>query len=148
MRYPSTLNKNERICSRKLIESLFRGGRSHSISAFPLRAVYMLMETEAQEAKISDDYAPSTTTPLPQSKQLISVPKRFQKHAVKRNLVKRQVREAYRKNKSIIADWPVAIAFIWLDTQILSYDKVERKIKSLLFRLKERLEAQQSKDDG
>lgn len=35
---------------------------------------------------------------------LISVPKKRFKRAVKRNLVKRQVREAYRKNKHLLLD--------------------------------------------
>ena len=77
-----TLEKRERMNSKILIEKLFSGG-SKSLSAFPLRIVYMLVEDEN----------------LPTASLLISVPKKRFKRAVKRNRVKRQIREAYRKNK-------------------------------------------------
>ena len=79
-----TLGKKERLSSKILIERLFSGG-SKSFPAFPLRVVYMPVEPSEQDAAASI---------------LISVPKKRFKRAVKRNLVKRQVREAYRK-KSI-----------------------------------------------
>ena len=73
-----TLNKSERLCSKKLIERLFAGGNK-SFPSFPLRVVYMTLDTEETTADASI---------------LISVPKKRFKHAIKRNLVKRQVREA------------------------------------------------------
>lgn len=82
-----TLDKKERLNSRILIEKLFSGG-SKSLPVFPLRIVYMAVEGEH----------------LPDVSLLISVPKKRFKRAVKRNRVKRQIREAYRKNKQILAD--------------------------------------------
>ena len=86
---------------------------------FPLRVVYMPMTHEADE-----DAWDKT-----QAQMLISVPKRYFKRAVKRNRVKRQVRDAYRKHKSALlsklADSPqksVAVAFIWLDSKLYSED--------------------------
>ena len=102
-----TLPKVERLNSRILIERLFTGG-SKSLPAFPLRIVYMPVEGEN----------------LPVATILISVPKKRFKRAVKRNRVKRQVREAYRKNKHILLDAlkdsgrKIAIAFIWLDNEL------------------------------
>ena len=63
-----------------------------------------------------------------------------------RNLVKRQVREAYRKNKHLLLDALASrnkrliIAFIWLDNHIHSSAEVEEKVKKLLFHIVERLE--------
>ena len=125
-----TLCKNERISGRTLVEKLFNGGSSHAMSAFPLRMVYMV--TERKDDAIA--------------KILISVPKRHFKRAVKRNRVKRQVREAFRNNKSILANAfagreneSVAIAFIWLADELYNSNEVEHKVKNLLQRLSERI---------
>lgn len=77
---------------------------------------------------------------------LISVPKRYFKHAVDRNRVKRQVREAYRKNKQLVVDavaaseWEgLSLAFIWTDNQHRTSQEVEERVCHLLTRLSERL---------
>lgn len=126
-----TLGKKERLNGRTLIERLFSGG-SKSFSAFPLRVVYMPAESAEEDTTAAS--------------VLISVPKKRFKRAVKRNLVKRQVREAYRKNKHLLADAPaprnkrLIIAFIWLDNRIHSTAEVEEKVKKLLFHIVERPE--------
>ena len=71
-----TLCKEERLVGRKLVETLFKGGGSRSMSYYPLRIVYCLVAREEAPVRI-----------------LVSVPKRCFKRAVKRNRVKRQVRE-------------------------------------------------------
>ncbi len=127
-----TLGKKERLNSKTLIERLFSGG-SKSFPAFPLRVVYMSVEP------VEEDMAAASI--------LISVPKKRFKRAVKRNLVKRQVREAYRKNKHLLlaalasrGTKRLIIAFIWLDNHIHSSAEVEEKVKKLLFHIVERLE--------
>lgn len=116
-----TLHKKERLNSKILIEKLFSGG-SKSLPAFPLRIVYMPLE--------GDNH--------PLVSILISVPKKRFKRAVKRNRVKRQIREAYRKNKSILTDVlekegkKAAIAFIWLDNELHTSEDVEYKVRKLL----------------
>ncbi len=124
-----TFGKQERIVSRKLIERLFGGGGSRSMSAFPLRLVYLPVEREGVGAKV-----------------LISVPKRHLKRAVHRNRVKRQVREAYRMHKQLLdgatglmADRTLALAFIWLADELYDSKAVTACVKSLLERLNERL---------
>ena len=132
--YPATLHKEERICSRKLIEAIFSGNKSRSMSAFPLRVVFMPINGGASNRP---------ARPLPKAKILVSVPKKHFKRAVKRNRVKRQVREAYRKNKSIIADKAVALVFIWSDSRLCDSNMVEEKVVNLLTRVRERLEKTQ-----
>ncbi len=119
------LSKNERIVSRKLIEQLFTGGQSHSLTAFPVRIVYQ-------------------QTSNPHSQILISVPKRRFKHAVDRNRVKRQLREAYRKNKQLLSSQlaegqAVALAFVWLSDHHLPTAQVEHRVVSLLKQICERI---------
>lgn len=127
-----TLGKEERLNSKTVIERLFSGG-SKSFPAFPLRVVYMQVDSAEEE-----DAAAASI--------LISVPKKRFKRAVKRNLVKRQVREAYRKNKHLLLDAlasrnkRLVIAFIWLDNSIHSSAEVEEKVKKLLFHIAEKLE--------
>ena len=68
---------------------------------------------------------------------LISVPKKRFKHAVDRNRVKRQVREAYRKNKSLLEGKVnegemLLIAIIWLTDKHFPTLDVEKKMISLM----------------
>lgn len=76
--------KEERLCSKKLIEQLFREGSSFNL--YPLRFIYI---KQSPAAAI-----------VPQI--LVSVSKRNFKKAVDRNRLKRQIREAYRQNKIIL----------------------------------------------
>ena len=76
-----TFSKKEKLKSKKHIDLLFTEGRS--ISAYPLRLVYMPIEfTESIPIKTG-----------------VSVSKRYFKNAVDRNRLKRLMREAYRLNK-------------------------------------------------
>ena len=128
-----TLPKEERIKSRTLIDMLFAGGKSRSMVAFPLRVVYMVKERENLE---------------PQTQMLVSVPKRCFKRAVKRNRVKRQVREAHRHSRQILIDRlnsrdefdrSVVMAFIWLDDKLHETDEVSSKVTSLMTRVSEKI---------
>ena len=114
--------KEERIVSNLLIETLFEKGNSHSLTAYPLRAVYL--KTDYREG-----CAPVQI--------LISVPKKKFKHAVDRNRVKRQIREAYRKNKSLLEGKVeegkmLLIAIIWLSDRHFATTEVEKRTISLL----------------
>ena len=75
---------------------------------------------------------------------LVSVSKRHFKRAVKRNRVKRQIREAYRHHKLILAekmpqDTSLAIAFIWLADELLDSQQVEKSVKRLLEKVAENI---------
>lgn len=67
---------------------------------------------------------------------LFSVPKRFFKRAVKRNLLKRRMREAYRLNKDIIADKTVMIMFLYVSPRVEEYSVIETQIKEILQRIR------------
>ena len=71
---------------------------------------------------------------------LVSVPKKRFHHAVDRNRVKRQIREAYRIHKTLLsdalpADRQVLLAFVWLSDQHWSSDKIEQRMVGLLKRV-------------
>lgn len=121
------LAKEERLCSKTLIDKLFKGGNSRSVVAFPLRVVYLAVE----ESEGKDN---------PQV--LISVPKKCFKRAVKRNRVKRQVREAYRHHKNILIEGnaiPLLVAFIWLDDKLHPTQEIDSRVENLLQRIRERI---------
>ena len=127
----NTLHKSERICSMSIIDRLFKGGQSRSMSAYPIRVVYTEID--------SDD----TDTPC---QILVSVPKKCFKRAVKRNRVKRQLRESYRRNKDIVISKlahsegkNLVMAFIWLDNNLHDSIEIEAKMKNLLHRISEKL---------
>jgi ribonuclease P protein component len=82
----------------------------------------------------------------PQVQMMVSVPKRCFKRAVKRNRVKRQVREAFRKQKSALlahleaeADQQLILAFIWLDARLYDSQVVEQRVGNLIERASEKL---------
>ena len=122
-----TLRKAERLSSKILVGKMFEGGVSKSFSIFPIRIVYMPVEQGEAPASI-----------------LVSVSKRRFKRAVKRNRVKRQIREAYRKNKHLLVDelqrrdLHLAIAFIYLSDELVDTIELEEKMKIALSRISEK----------
>ena len=125
-----SFRKAERIVSQKQIDLLFGGHRSHSLTAYPLRAVYATTDHEHLEGQ------------QPPVQVLISVPKKHFRHAVDRNRVKRQVREAYRQNRHLLADvlaiMPdrmLLLSFIWMADRHLPSSDVAQRLQHLLARV-------------
>lgn len=118
-----TLGKKERIKHLSAIRVLFDGGKS--IVAFPVRAIYHIRKHEENQ---------------PVASILVSVPKRHFKHAVDRNRVKRQLREAFRLNKQMLSlpeKTHADIAFVWLDDKHYDTRQVEKRVRKLLVRINE-----------
>ena len=127
----NTFGKREHLCKQTLIDQLF-SGKAHVMTAWPLKMVYLVVDkTDEQSASVE---------------LMVSVSKRFFKRAVKRNRVKRQIREAYRKNKGGLwqaleeKEQGVAVAFIYLSNELFSSAEIENKVKILLARIAEKLE--------
>lgn len=136
------LKKEERLCSKKLIDTLFSTGGSRAVTVFPLKVVYRLVDVVATEG---EKESLEQSVPL-DSQMLISVPKKCFKRAVKRNRVKRQVREAYRKHKNILtkkaerlSGKQLLMAFIWLSDELSDSIIVEQRVSNLLHRIEERI---------
>ena len=81
-----TFSKSERLCNKKSIQNLFLNGQS--ISEDFIRLVY-LKSNQTQEYL----------------KSQIVVPKKNVSGAVDRNHIKRQIKEAIRKNKFVLIDF-------------------------------------------
>ena len=97
----ATLSKSERLCGKKAIAELIERGKGGSAGCLRYK---FLSGTGV-------------------SRILVSVPKRFFKRAVKRNLLKRRIRESYRLQKDLLSV-PVDIAFLYQAREVLPYDTV------------------------
>ena len=65
------------------------------------------------------------------SRIVVSVPKRSFKRAVKRNLLKRRIREAYRRQKDILGPG-FDVVFIYILPSLATYDEVFADMTSVL----------------
>ena len=116
-----TFPKQERLSWKRHIDLLFANGRS--FVAFPLRVIYLPVEEDALSARAS---------------VLISVPKKKFKRAIKRNLIKRRMREAYRIHKQELFDalannrQRMLVAFLYLDKEILPFSEIEKVMQKAL----------------
>ena len=111
-----TFGKDEKLKSKKIIDQLFKEGKSVSKNGFTL--VYLVK--------------PLTTFYPAQAS--FSVPKRNFKHAVDRNRVKRLMREAYRLNKTAFYEKLVeckqqmAIMFVYKGKQLPDIETVTKAV--------------------
>jgi len=147
-----TFKKSERLSSKKVIDKLFdRKGseKINSVFLYPFRVSYILSNADAVLTELSAELMDDDTneellevsslenpsSPLPAI--LISVSKRYFKHAVDRNLIKRRTREAYRLNKQLLLEKPSSqipayIAFVYIAKTIEDYAKIEKSMKAIL----------------
>jgi len=122
--------KEERLSGRKQMEKLFREGRSFYLSPFRILVL--------EEKKEGVD--------RPVVRMAVSVPRRLFKRAVKRNLLKRRIREAYRLNKAVLTDYLAEkgifldMIFIYIAREVLPYRDIEDKIVLSLQKIRDEYE--------
>ncbi len=119
-----TFKKEERLCSKKLLDKLFHSGSSFLL--YPFRITWL-----------AEDLA----GPFP-VQVVISVPKRRFKRAVDRNLLKRKIRDIYRLNKSDLlysslrnANVTLLASIQYIGKDIPDYAYLEKKLKLALVQL-------------
>jgi ribonuclease P protein component len=113
MKFP----KKEKLKSKKLIEVLFKEGKT--LTSFPYKLIYLKVEVP-MDAKF---------------KTSVAVPKKNFKSAVKRNRIKRLLREAYRLNKHLVfnnSEGNFAFLILYLGKEMPNYPEVERGVQLIL----------------
>jgi len=131
-----TLGKNERLKSRKAIAALFASGKSFSL--FPFRVVFTLTEVDVPEGE-----KPHLLV-LP----AFSVSKRHFSSAVKRNRVRRLMKEAFRLSKISLQEHPLPqtmrleLFLIFQGNELPEYSNVQLRMRQLMLRLKKEVDAQ------
>lgn len=118
--------KNEKITLRKEINTLFSKGEV--TYQYPLKLVYNI-DKAGWNGKV---------------KVLISVPARNIGLAVKRNRIKRQIREIYRRNKHVLytvnSGQPLFMAIIYISNKNnVSYQDIEYALLKALHKVKKRV---------
>ena len=110
------LPKYERICKENDIQALFDKGAG--VSVYPYRVIYLFRHDESHPVTV---------------RLLVSVSKKRFHHAVKRNRVKRLMREAWRRNKAPLYEIcerdniSVDVALVYTATVIHSYEEMLAK---------------------
>lgn len=131
-----TLSKTERLKSYKRIRILFTQGQKFKV--FPL-VVYFLLRVEEVEGVEGDEGVEGNL------QMGVSVGKRHFKRAVDRNLLKRRIREAYRKQKHDVKETLTALGismdifFVYSNARISDYAEIETAMASALSILSDKL---------
>ena len=107
-----TLSKSERLCGATSVAEVFEHGKG--VTAGCLRCKYLVHEGSEELSRI-----------------VVSVPKRNFKRAVKRNLLKRRIRESYRRQKGLL-NGTFDILFIYTSPEVLPYEVIFADMGALL----------------
>lgn len=134
-----TLRKGEKLRHRSLVDTLFSEGES--VYEYPFRLTWRLFT----RSQLEGAFRAEVPAALDQLQMLITVPKKKRRLAVDRVLMRRRIREAYRlnrlplRNKIGEGDMFLSLAFVYIADKNLPYSNVERKVKSLLKKVAEKL---------
>ncbi len=132
MNKPNSFPKAEHLCGEKRIARLYTQGEA--FMAFPFRVVFRIEQKK--------DLMPASV--------MVSVPKKRFKRAVKRNRIKRLLREAYRLNKHALIDLldekqlQIHVAFNYVSDEELDFVTVEKKMKIALQKLMDKIKIVQT----
>ena len=107
-----TLPKKERLCGKTGISKLLADGKHGNIPGF--RFCYL---TENQ---------------LDYNRIMVSVPKKIFKRAVKRNLLKRRIRESWRLQKETLNTTGVDILFTYATKEILDFEEIQAAVAKII----------------
>lgn len=111
----NTLPKAERLCGKSRISALISKGRWGSTEH-----IKYCWHRSREEGP---------------GQIVVSVPKKFFKRAVKRNLLKRRMREAYRTQKDLLTVPGIDLLLAWSGKEIADFETVRSEVATALSRI-------------
>lgn len=114
----NTFPKSEHLCGITTVKNIFAVG--NAFNSYPVRCIYNTKESDSFEVKV-----------------LVSVGKKYNKRAVKRNKIRRRIKEAYRINKATLFSGitqPISIelVFIYVSKREETFKTIEYGIKKAI----------------
>ena len=122
-----TLPKKERLCGKTGISKLLADGKHGNIPGF--RFCYL------------------SGNQMEYNRIMVSVPKKIFKRAVKRNLLKRRIRESWRLQKETLNATGVDILFTYSTKEILTFEDVQSAVAKIIEKVNKGT-AQKISDNG
>ena len=122
-----TFHKKERICGKTGIAKLLAGGKHGNIPGF--RYCYM------------------TDNGLDFNRIMVSVPKKLFKRAVKRNLLKRRIRESWRLQKHSMNASGVDILFTYSTKDVLEFQEIQSSVAKIIEKVNKATTIKTSKNE-
>ena len=120
-----TLPKKERLCGKTAISMLLAKGRHGKVTG--LRYCFR-PDSGAEENRI-----------------MVSVPKKMFKRAVKRNLLKRRIRESWRKQKHTLGGLSgYDILFTYSQKEELSYEEIYEAVGKVIEKVRHNAESKEA----
>ncbi len=118
---PQTFPKKERLSGKTSIDRLLRCARYGHVGGMK--------------------YAFAEGSGLEYNRLLISVSKRLFKRAVRRNLLKRRIREAYRTQKDLLPPQGIDVLLTYDTKEILPYASVRESVAAALSEIATRIKS-------
>ena len=122
-----TLPKKERLCGKTGISKLLADGKHGNIPGF--RFCYL------------------SGNQMEYNRIMVSVPKKIFKRAVKRNLLKRRIRESWRLQKETLNATGVDILFTYSTKEILKFEDIQAAVAKVIEKINKGA-AQKISDNG
>ena len=69
---------------------------------------------------------------IEENRIMVPVPKKFFRRAVKRNLLKRRLRESYRTQKHLLPPEGISIMFLYNSAEILESESIRSQVREIL----------------
>ena len=123
----ATLSRKERLSGTTAVAELFSRGKSGSAGCIRYKFIFR------------DDDAPSRI--------VVSVPKRSFKRAVKRNLLKRRLRESYRLQKDLLGP-EYDILFVYNSREVLSFQEIYADMAAVLDKVSREMQCVDTQANG